>query len=379
MKKDRKATHRFFVPMFLIFVLGLGAVSFFKFETFLITGKADYNEWNAQLGSKTETKFASNFFKKFSFINLNGFMRRVLRQREMNGVIKLNNGYLLTSIEYVDDEKLKSYAQNIKRAKDWLSDMHIEFIYAITPYTESKFDPQLPQGFEDFGNDDLDRLCHFLSESGIDTVDFRQELHDDGIDQYKMMYRTDHHWNTEMGFYAYCTLSSIIEEKLCIKIDPMLTDISNYTISTYKNWHLGSRGQRTGAFFAGMDDFDLITPKFETAIKQDGEVGSFESKIVDYEPLKTKNPMSRYTYDSVLGRSLARFENVNSGNDKRIFLVTDSMGKAVAPFLILSCKEFGANWGTFDCEEIERFKPDIVIFLQYGQNAALSGINFAFQ
>ena len=378
-----------FLIVFSALVIAMGGVSIYKFQDFLISGKADYNEWTADLGSKAETKFATNFFNKFNFINLNGAVRAGLGQREMNGVVKLNNGYLLTTIGYISNEDLAPCAENIYNIQQYLSQKGIEFIYAFTPYTSSKYDTELPLGVEDFGNDNLDRLYSLLQERKIAPVDFREELYNDGIDQYTMMYKTDHHWNTEMGFYAFKKLVPLIEEKLNVTIEEELQDFSNYDVTVYKKWHLGSRGQRTGAYFAGTDDFHLITPKFETSIKSfhsirdalvskmNGEIqrGTYTSEIINFAPLKSRDATSRYTYDNTLSVLGKAFINYNARNDKRILLVSDSMGKAVGPFLVLSSSALYSAVNV-DYRVIEEFNPDIVIIIEYGQNAVARPIQF---
>lgn len=39
-------------------------------------------------------------------------------------------------------------------------------IYAVTPYTVDKYDPQLPAGVQDYGNDNLDRFAGMLRKGG---------------------------------------------------------------------------------------------------------------------------------------------------------------------------------------------------------------------
>lgn len=389
LKNYKNNIHANFTVLFAVVVIALAGVSFYKFVDFLINEKLDYNEWRADLGSKAETKFSSSFFQKFNFINLNGLVRKVLEQREMNGVVKLNNGHLLTTIGYTEDKKLEAYAEKILQAKNYLADNGIEFIYAITPYTSYKFDPQLPVGIEDYGNDDLDRLCGFLREKGIEPVDFRQEFYDDGIDHYKMMYRTDHHWTTEAGFYAFRKLNEIIEQKLNVQVDERVKDFNNYDVTRYKKCDLGSRGIRTGFFFAGIGDVDLATPKFETEIERfdsdedfyennEGNIGTFESEVMDLSFMKMKitERCSKDCYVYVYPAN-RYFTNKKDVVNKRILLVSDSQGAVITPFLILAYKDFHVTWNNiFDYAKIDKYKPDVVILLDYAQNAAYCAKEF---
>ena len=143
-------------------------------------------------------------------------------------------------------------------------------------------------------------------------------------------------------------------------------DYSNYSITTYPKWHLGSNGQRTGMSFAGIDDFDLILPTFETSISDGSKEGRFEDIVVNQEVLAKKDLASRYTYDSVLWKTLGDFKNNKSENDKKILVVTDSFGRAVNPFLIMSYNELRV--GNADYETIRDYKPDAVIILHYINN-----------
>lgn len=209
-----------------------------------------------------------------------------------------------------------------------------------------------------------------LKAGGIDPLDLREEIHNDGIDQYELMYKTDHHWTTQCGFYAYSKINKRLMELLGCDVDPKVMDFKNYTVKTYKNWHLGSNGQRTGAYFTGIDDFDLILPNFETSLISGDNEGSYEEMLINTEPLKNKDQTSRYTYDNVLGNSSGNFCNNYSYNNKRLLIISDSYGKAVNPFFALSYREIMTmgNGLTNDFLE-ENYMPDAVVMFLHVTNA----------
>lgn len=354
--------------VFLLVIGGLGAASFTKLIHYYDTGIAANNEWTIDLGSKLETDIATCFQAKNTFVNLNGAAHRLFGHREMNNVIKLNNGYLLTTFDYKEDEKLQHNADMITQLKSYLDKQGIEFLYVIPPYTSDKYDSQLPTGAIDYGNDNLDRFAKMLREGGIDPLDLRETMQEDDVDHYNMMYRTDHHWTTKAGFYAYSKINEILLQKLNCEVDPIVMDFANYSVTTYHRWHLGSNGQRTGVYFAGIDDFDLILPAYDTSISDGYEVGTFEDIAIRKDALEKRDPTSRYTYDDVLGKMLLGiFANNKSLNDKKIMVITDSYGKAVNPFLILSYREV---WSGEKAEyrTIKEYNPDVVIILHYVGN-----------
>ena len=359
-----------YIAVFLVIIIGLGFLSYRKLTKFYINQEKDYNEWTPDLGSKFETDIASTFFNKFGFVNLNGAVCNALNQPCMNGVVKLNNGYLLTTLPYSSDEVLRTYADSTIRFDEYLKNRGTVLVYANTPYTSSKYDPQLPIGINDYGNDNCDRFLQMLKDAGVDTIDFRETMHDDGIDQYSMMYKTDHHWTTKAGLYAYGVLEDYIVDKTGCDVDERISDIQNYTVTTYKKWHLGSRGQRTGIYYAGIDDFDLIIPNFDTSIQNDaGTVGNMQDVMINMEPLANKDYTSRYTYDSVLGGSIGHFTNLDCKNDIKVLIITDSFGKAVAPYLAMGFAQidyvYDADVSGVTPEFIESIDPDVVIMMYY--------------
>lgn len=367
-----------YIIVFVLLIGLIGAISAKNLIDFYVNDEVDYNEWSVDLGDKFETDVATTFCEKIQFVNINGFFRNILGQKEMNGVIKLNNGYLLTPIGYVDDSTLQSYSNSVVVLNNYLEARGTDLVFAMTPYTSSKYDPELPVGIEDYGNDDADRLLSMLRDADIDTIDFRTEMHKDGIDQYEMMYKTDHHWNTKAGLYAYGILEEYISEHTGCNVDERISDESQYTITTYKNWHLGSRGQRTGRYFAGIDDFDLYIPNFETIIENDaGDVGNMQDLALDMRSLQNREYTSRYTYDSVLGKSLGHYVNLDCQNDVKVLIITDSFSEAVNPYLMMGFSEIqyvhDADVSIVNPDFIESYDPDVVVLLYYTENAMREG------
>lgn len=370
MRKIKSAV--LFSLIFLFLVFGLGILSFTGLAHYYINGEIVNNEWTSELGNKFETDISSTFYKKFSFVNLNGAVRNVFGQQEMNGVVKLNNGFLTEISDRCPDEDIRDFVSKTKTLSDYLENRGTALLYFSPPSTVSAYDPELPVGVEDFSNNNIDRLISGLRDAGVDTIDVREILHTEGIDHYSRMYKTDHHWTTEAGFHAYRMLENYIEAKTGCDIDPNIADLDNYTVTGYENWHLGSRGQRTGIYFAGIDDFVLIDPNFDVSlVDPNGKTGSIHDYFFIKKYLTTRDLTSRYTYDSVLGGSnfLGHYQNRESKNNVRVMMITDSFAKAVNPYLIMQFAEVNTFYngyvGEINPELIEAYDPDVVIMLYY--------------
>lgn len=362
--KRRKISAVINVSVTLALIAGISAASVYKLAQYYVND-VEYNNATSTAGNRFENDVATTFAFKNEFIDLNGGMRRLYGAREMNGVVRLNNGTLLTAYRKVSDDELRKDADNVIALKNYCEKRGTAFVYGITPYNSSKYDPQLPPGYTDYGNENFDKFAEMLREGGVDVIDFRETMHDEGIDQYDMMYKTDHHWNTEAGYYAYTKINDYLEDKLGCTVDPVVKDINSYTMVNYPQSHLGSRGKRVGKLFTGIDDFHVYWPNFETSIARGKTPGTFESLIVNMSAIEEHDLMKRSTYDVTLENSRSQFTNDLAKNDTKLLVMADSFGTAVNPFLILSYKEMRCQKMGLTAKYIEEYDPDAIVMFYY--------------
>ena len=102
------------------------------------------------------------------------------------------------------------------------------------------------------------------------------------------------------------------------------------------------------------------------------------------EKLQKRELNQRGTYDYVFGNSLSDYKNLDCKNDKKILIMTDSMGECVNQYLIMGFGEIKtlSDYTSEDltAEVIQEYNPDIVILLYYPiflqENSV--GFNFSF-
>jgi len=360
------------------------AVLFFVF-IFLTGGYSLKNYWEVRVSGVTETQdgfslekeFPDNFnillWNKEYYVEYYGLVAGVLKQPELNEVIKLNNGYLSSVEAEVSKSQLERDALDLIRLKEYLENRGSHLLYVQAPFKIDKYDESLPLGVEDFSNRNLDYFLECLDKNNVDVIDIRQTMHDDGLNQYEFFFRTDHHWTPEGGFYAYDKITEYIEENYGITVDAQVRDLENYRIDNYENWHLGTNGQRVGIYYGGIDDFHMISPEFDTQIiNMDTQVsGSYRDILIEDAVLKEK---SAATYDIAYGNSIGgHFYNPNAINDARVIVVSDSMGKVVAPFLILSYREVYTTGYDLAKQALDEYQPDVVIYITYPANVSAGG------
>ena len=139
-----------------------------------------------------------------------------------------------------------------------------------------------------------------------------------------------------------------------------LISISNFNTSNVINMR---------SMFSYCKNLTII-PNFDTSIQNDaGTVGNMQDLMINMEPLANKDYTSRYTYDSVLGGSIGHFTNLDCKNDIKVLIITDSFGKAVAPYLAMGFAQidyvYDADVSGVTPEFIESIDPDVVIMMYY--------------
>ena len=366
--------------LFLLLITGLGIAGDLQTASWYIFDPELNEAFTADAGDEHESAYLANFPGKDAFIDGNGLMAGILGQREMNGVIKLNNGYLTDVRPQLSREKLREEAETVIHVSDVLKQHGIPFLYVAAPMKPADgagctAQEQLPAGVEDYGNENLDFFLSCLSEGNeVNILDLRQAMNEDGRDPYEFFYRTDHHWTTEGAFYAYQKLAAWIKALTGTEPEQQVSDSEQYNRTVYKGWHMGSNARRTGTLYAGLDDFVLITPKFETKLtnRVSGQTGSFEEVLLNMEAVEEKD-LDYSLYDRLYLHALEQYHNELCSNGLKILLICDSYGAALNPYLVLSCEDTECMSayapGLLTESYLEQQQPDLVILMQY------SGLN----
>lgn len=355
----------------LTFLVMLGCLSFFSLGNLILTYKNGEQINNEVIGDDhLESALTGSIFGKSELLNLNGAFRLLLGQDEMNGVVRLDNGYLAEIGDEAQPDVLEANVQSLVDLQNKLKDRNIPFLYVLTPYKIEKNNPQLPEYFQDYTNASMDSFVSGLKSNHVDVLDLRESFSSANVDHYSLFYRTDHHWNIYGGFFAFTQITEQLSDRLNVEVDPALLSLDSYTVKSYPQWHLGSYGQRTGEVFAGgADDFDILVPRFETTIidEDTGESGTFWDIMIDDSCLQVRDYSSRYTYDTAL--ALGNYRSEGTGCGKKILLLCDSMGKAVERYLTLAFGEVRIidAYDPLQLNEnmLEKYQPDVVVVLHF--------------
>ncbi|MCL1983607.1 MAG: hypothetical protein FWG53_11065 [Clostridiales bacterium] len=295
--------------------------------------------------------------------------KRIVADPNYGALYKTPSGQLAYAVE---EKYLGGYLDNLYEMVNWLRLEEIPFLYVQAPFKLRDAHSQLPPTVADYSNSDADRFIESLAAASVTCFDLRPLLYDSGMTQEEMFYGTDHHWTIDAAFFSAGKIAEKLNEDYGFKIDKQYFDVKNYNRKTYEKSFVGSLGRRVGRIYGGIDDFTLITPKFETslALSENGVAlpgGSFEDAVLDMECVdeKAKAETNRYAvYRKDRGEVV--FEN-HLAHSGKILIVKDSFGIPVYTFLALGVQEVRAlDVRLFDgdvSEYAKEHRPDVVILL----------------
>ncbi len=348
------------IALFIV-IIGLGTILNLP-KLFVIadetTKEYRYEAWTTIIG----LEYSERFFDKYAFVNANGFFHKLLGQRSMNSVVKLDSGKLVVCLE---QQPVWQQAQKTGEFYEALTEEGIEFLYVQVPYEIDKYDCGLPEGVEDYSNADADLFLQQIGERGVPYVDLRECMKEAGMLNAEAFFKTDHHWTIETAFWAYTETVSLIEKRLSVEIPKDYTELTSYQVEMLENSVLGSNGRKTGIAYAGLDDISLIYPKFETQVifeaPEDGiyKEGSFQEAFMAYERLEGDNLYEMLQYNVYIGEDYAVTVQrcVNAPADKKILLIKDSYYRPVQAFL-------GTTFSRVDTLDLRYYTKDVMEYIR---------------
>ena len=313
---------------------------------------------------------------------------RVIR-KDSSTVVKADSGSLMGVRRKIAIDDIREAAALIAGLKDAAEENEAGFLYCAAP-TKEQFETA-PPNFTDNSRENFADLLTCLTERDIPYIDLAETLRETDLSESELFYRTDHHWKAYSGFVVTGAICVELKDRYGFSYDAELTDIRNYNIKTYPHWFLGSLGKKTGTYFTrnGADDFQLITPGFDTDMteeqpaKKQVRQGGFEDTVLYVKNLK-RDLYGVNTYATYSGGDfrLQIIRNNKNPGGKKILLVRDSYACVVAPFLALQAAELYVcdmrDLPNFVGEKlnmrelIESVKPDYVLVLYSGISAVKS-------
>lgn len=331
--------------------------------------------------SGLESSINENVYARTSYINLYGLSAKLLNKHYMidtnatNSVVKDNNDILQFICFQVDTTP---YVEKIAKLKSVLDEMDTPLLYVQTPLKTIDGYTEMPEGITDYANSNTDNFINQLEAAGIDTLDLREDLKEDGLNLSEAFYKTDHHWKTQTAFWAVGEVTEYLKENLGIDLDPeqFYTNSENYESTTYEKNFLGSQGRRVGKYYGGVDDYTLMLPSFDTnytvtinkANNSTTTEGTFEEAIIKKNLLNAEDIFTN-RYASYFGADYPEVivKNHSVDNNKKVLILKDSFGIPFSAFLSTMVGEtrlLDTRYYEGSVEDyVKEYQPDLVLYV----------------
>ena len=285
-----------------------------------------------------------------------------------NPVIMAEENYFITCVARQDRTER---AAEIAALDAYCASLGMGHIYVTTPNDACRYDEDI-SGVMDFYNQNADRLQKALREAGVDTLDLRDKLHEDGMDHHASFYETDHHWRPETGRWAAGWIARQLNESYGFAIDETVFEPDRWRAEVYEKRLLGSQGKKVTLARAKPEDFTLFYPNFDTRFHiaipslDVDKVGDF-SVFYRYNAFRTgdlykESPYAAWFYGD---QALTRVHNELRNDGRRVLVLGHSFDNCLLPFLALGVeyldsidlREFNGSLETF----LEQNHYDVVI------------------
>ena len=302
-----------------------------------------------------EYRYDNDIAFKANLIDLHGGLQLVMNKKIVQDaaknktVYKMSNDEITFVVKIINPATQENNIEKMAALHDFLAAREMSMLYIQAPGKVDKFASQLPAGIEDYTNSNADTFLDGLKEAGVPYLDLRDEIHDDGLDYDQLFFNTDHHWKIETAFYAYTKVMDYLKKIGDLDSGLQYKNMSYFKRFELKKSFLGSQGKRVGKFYAGVDDFAYLLPRFATdyhvqVFNDDGSIksdrkGSFLDSIISSDCLSRSTTIETDRYAAYGGNyPLTKIINHRCSAGK-ILIIKDSFGLPFSAFASLNFKE----------------------------------------
>ncbi len=322
------------------------------------------------LTKKFEGILQKNLFRKYEFINLNGRMARYVGMNSLNKIQKLQNGFL-TGFSGARD--IEEYSRKVTALNDFLASRGIPFLYLLIPSKNAMYDVYFAPGYGSDSKQNITNMIDALNTLGVNTINMDEWFKENGWHMEDVFFKTDHHWKPEAAIATARYTMELLQEKGIAEYDEEKLREESYKKRILKNWFLGSRGRRTGKYFAGLDDITVYRPKFKTdyfyaGLAKGKTDWKFSNNLLNEDYIKRRNLFGTDPYciylHGTFGYHIAH--NPKAINKKKVLITGDSYFRAWQCFLATQFQEtVGLDLRRYDdgsfVQYVAATKPDVVI------------------
>lgn len=333
-----------------------------------------YEQKVERIKASLEWYCTDGFYLQPQCVELSAFANKVFGTKIIQSasiLVNVHGGYITTPADRIDTAP---YAANVTEFAEFLAGEGIPFLYVESLFKVDREDDD-PLLYDDYTNRNADELVGYLREAGISVLDLRDSVSEQNMDHYSLFFRTDTHWLPSTGLWASRQVAERLRSEFSLALSTEMLSDDRYRSTLYPKNYLGSSGRNAGLSYAGLDDFTLLLPDFETSIMYNSQEaginrsGSFGESLIEWDRLKSTDYYANSSYAAYMGgrQPLAEIMNAYADNDIRLLFLSDSFGATVAPFLSLTVREIDFIDPRLFNGSVERYiqenPPDTVVIM----------------
>ncbi|WP_099468995.1 alginate O-acetyltransferase AlgX-related protein [Konateibacter massiliensis] len=350
----------------VLFVVILFTLSFLNWKTAYQTLKESAVVWAEsddrftalpEFIAAANSTITDEVYDKYAYIESYGYLQELLGKKEINNfeVVKAKDGSLHYTYFTSGPNEVDTLVDRMERLKEAAEATGSKVMYVMTPdkYITgvTEFEKGIPYNY---ANETADNFLSALAERGVDTLDFRQLMKEDGRYVPESFYQTDHHWKIETAFWAFTKFVDVLEQDYGLEFanKEQYTNLENYNQITYEDSYIGSMGRKEGKLYSKVEDFTFIYPKFDTNFyfyAQSGSVetkaeGRFEQSLAFTSLLSGEGDIYDATNDKYFtymngNPGFVEVSNFNNTDGPKVLFIKDSLMVPVASFFSLGCSK----------------------------------------
>lgn len=300
-------------------------------------------------------------------------------------VMMTSDGNLVGKLEPYDPRENR---QAIDGFNEYLKNLGIGYGFIITSECGDERSGLLPLGVTtNHCEDTTNKMISMLDDLGISYVNTYDYLSTDSRSYSNYFYKTDHHWNDYAGLYVSQLIAKYLNEEYDFGLDYSMFNLENYEIEKHDESFMGSYGRKVGYGTVYPEDFDILTPKFNTKfdivfpkLEETNQSGSYRDALI-YGKYIISSEKYVNRYCAYLGGDfqITNIHNLNVDNNIRVLVLKDSKANVVNAHLacaveyldIIDLRHYKDNLKDY----IESTSPDVVLHIQ---SAFAGGAFYAF-
>ncbi|MBO6114561.1 MAG: hypothetical protein J6P57_05845 [Lachnospiraceae bacterium] len=312
-----------------------------KFPSFVSDGKL-----NTEFSSQFEAWFNDRIPFRAQVLSTANIIKGEVLHAPTSNVIIGKEGWLYYESEANDymntnamtEKQVTAAAVTLSLIEENIHEKGGEFVFIPMPNKASVYGEYMPSCYKEASENNLTRIMAKLDEYGVNYVDMKKVMSDN---KDKGLYHIrDSHWNYQGALIGYNAIMDGIGK------EHKTYDGASYTRKKTWRGDLDKLLYPAGGFMDYQYDYDIDFSDFTF---------TYPAMVTD-----TKAELELFMSDKEQGDDLFASENRSVNDESKLFMVRDSFGRALLPFMIDNYNK--ATFKRTDCPDIESIeeKTDLI-------------------